>query len=97
MALQRLLHPNLDLFIADLSTWSLKDEQAGMEHPMFSLAKTPDFTPRHYEHRGTSITVAPNALFGMPTIWDKDVLIYCWGSSRSEKKIYGKPQVIAKQ
>ena len=31
---------------------------------------------RHYEHNGNSITIAPGA-YGMPTIWDKDVLIYC--------------------
>jgi plasmid replication initiation protein len=70
-------HPNLDFFLADLSVWTLKDDQASMEHPFFSLSKTPDKNARHYEHNGSTITVAPNALYGMPTIWDKDVLIYC--------------------
>jgi plasmid replication initiation protein len=73
--LQKERHPNLDFFIADLTTWTLKDDQASMEHPMFSLAKSPDTAIRYYEHNGNTITVAPSA-YGMPTIWDKDVLIY---------------------
>ena len=74
--LQKDRHPNLDFFIADLTTWNLKDDQASMEHPMFSLAKSPDTTIRHYEHNGNTITITPSVV-GMPTIWDKDVLIYC--------------------
>ena len=74
--LQKDRHPNLDFFIADLSTWNLKDDHASMEHPMFSLAKSPDTTIRHYEHNGNTITITPSVV-GMPTIWDKDVLIYC--------------------
>jgi plasmid replication initiation protein len=74
--LQKERHPNLDFFIADLTTWTLKDDQASMEHPMFSLAKSPDTTIRSYEHNGNTVTLAPSA-YGMPTIWDKDVLIYC--------------------
>jgi plasmid replication initiation protein len=69
-------HPNLDFFIADLNTWSLKDDQVSMEHPMFSLTKSPDTKIRHYEHNGNTITITPSVV-GMPTIWDKDVLIYC--------------------
>jgi plasmid replication initiation protein len=74
--LQKDRHPNLDFFIADLTTWNLKDDQASMEHPMFSLSKNPDTAIRHYEHNGNTITIAPN-VYGMPTIWDKDILIYC--------------------
>jgi plasmid replication initiation protein len=74
--LQKDRHPNLDFFIADLTTWNLKDDQASMEHPMFSLAKSPDTSIRHYEHNGNAITIIPSVV-GMPTIWDKDILIYC--------------------
>lgn len=74
--LQKGHHSNRDFFVADLPTWSLKDDRASMEHPMFSLAKKPDTAIRRYEHNGGSITIAPGA-YGMPTIWDKDVLIYC--------------------
>lgn len=74
--LQKDRHPNLDFFIADLPTWNLKDDQVSMEHPMFSLAKNPDITISHYEHNGNTITITPSVI-GRPTIWDKDVLIYC--------------------
>lgn len=74
--LQKDRHPNLDFFIADLTTWNLKDDQASMEHPMFSLAKSPDTSIRHYEHNGNTITIIPSVI-GIPTIWDKDILIYC--------------------
>jgi plasmid replication initiation protein len=74
--LQKDRHPNLDFFIADVWSWTLKDDQASMEHPFFSLSKNPDRTIRHYEHNGNSVTIAPS-VYGMPTIWDKDVLIYC--------------------
>jgi len=40
---------------ADLTTWNLKDDQASMEHPMFSLAKSPDTSIRHYEHNGNTV------------------------------------------
>ena len=74
--LQKDRHPNLDFFVADLFSWPVKDDQASMEHPFFSLAKNSPTVIRHYEHNGNSITIAPGA-YGMPTIWDKDVLIYC--------------------
>jgi plasmid replication initiation protein len=47
-----------------------------MEHPMFSLSKTPDRHIRHYEHNGISVTIAPSA-YGLANIWDKDILLYC--------------------
>jgi plasmid replication initiation protein len=69
-------HPNLDFFLADIWVWPIKDDHASMEHPIFSLTKKPTVAIRHYERNGITVTVAPSA-YGMPTIWDKDVLIYC--------------------
>lgn len=74
--LQKDRHQNLDFFVADLLSWPVKDDYASMEHPLFALAKHPLHTIRHYEHNKNSITIAPSA-YGMPTIWDKDILIYC--------------------
>jgi len=74
--LQKARHPNRDFFVADLTTWTVKDDQASMEHPFFSLSKSHDTAVRYYEHHGKTITIAPSA-HGMPTIWDKDILIYC--------------------
>jgi plasmid replication initiation protein len=69
-------HPNLDFFVADLSTWSLKDDHHSMEHPFFSLSKNPDCGIKRYEHNGNTLVITPS-IVGMPTIWDKDILIYC--------------------
>jgi len=91
--LQKQRHPNLDFFIADLTTWTLKDDQASMEHPMFSLAKIPNTTIRRYEHNGNSITITPSVL-GLPTIWDKDVLIYCCSQLIEGMKQGREPQQI---
>jgi plasmid replication initiation protein len=66
----------LGFFFADLYPWNPKDAQVSMEHPFFSLSKKPDRVIRYYEHNGNTITVTPSVA-GMPTIWDKEVLIFC--------------------
>jgi hypothetical protein len=71
-------HPNRDFFVADILEWALKDDQASLEHPFFSLSKNPDHKIRDYDHNGVHITIAPSA-YGMATIWDKDILIYAVG------------------
>jgi plasmid replication initiation protein len=50
-----------------------------MEHPLFSLSKSPDLNIRVYEHNGSSITITPSAN-GLATIWDKDVLLFAISS-----------------
>jgi plasmid replication initiation protein len=69
-------HPVRDFFIAEILDWALKGDRHSMEHPMFSLSKTPDRHIRHYEHNGISVTIAPSA-YGLANIWDKDILLYC--------------------
>jgi plasmid replication initiation protein len=69
-------HPTLDFFVCNILDAAPKDDLGSMEHPMFSLATKPDMRIRRYEHNGNSITIAPGA-YGMATIWDKDILIYC--------------------
>src|SRR6266851_3845905 len=69
-------HPVRDFFVADVLDWALKADRHTMEHPMFSLSKTPDRKERHYEHQGRTVTVMPSSR-GVATIWDKDVLLYC--------------------
>jgi len=70
-------HNQKDFFIADIfDAASFKDEVATMEHPMFAL-RAGDKISRRYEHNGVSIIVAPSAEYGLATIHDKDIWIYC--------------------
>tara|TARA_B100000586_G_C20114127_1_gene431851 strand:+ start:3589 stop:4623 length:1035 start_codon:yes stop_codon:yes gene_type:complete len=54
----------------------LKDNIYTMEHPFFSLTKRKDTKIRQYEHNGVEVEIAPGA-HGMPTMFDKDMLVYC--------------------
>ncbi len=74
-ALAPIRHPQQDFFLAQIFDAPLKDDHATMEHPMFSLSKTPDLNIRVYEHKGNSITITPSAA-GLATIWDKDILLF---------------------
>jgi plasmid replication initiation protein len=69
-------HPSRDFFICDLLDVIPKDDLGSMEHPLFSLSTKPDHRIRRYEHNGNRLTIAPGA-YGLATIWDKDILIYC--------------------
>jgi plasmid replication initiation protein len=69
-------HPVRDFFVADILDWALKDDCASMEHPFFSLSKTPDRKERRYQRNGNTITIKPGS-DGLATIWDKDILIFC--------------------
>ena len=69
-------HPNQDFFVCDILDAAPKDDLGSMEHPMFSLSTKPDHRIRTYEHNGNSLIIAPGA-YGLATIWDKDILIYC--------------------
>ncbi len=70
------LDRQLGFFFAASEIWNPKDAQVSMEHPFFSLSKNPDRAIRYYEHNGNTIRIAPSTL-GMPTIWDKEILIFC--------------------
>lgn len=68
-------HPNLDFFVLDITDAVPKDDMASMEHPLFSLATKPDM--RHLEYRnGTNVLKIRPSPLGLPTIMDKDILIF---------------------
>lgn len=70
-------HQNRDFFVCDIfDALPFKDDMASMEHPIFSLSTKPDMRVLHYEHNGNTITIKPSS-DGLPTIHDKDVLLYC--------------------
>jgi len=89
MALLPDRHPQKDFFILDIADVVLKDDMASMEHPLFSLATKPDH--RHLEYRGGGkrLKIVPSGV-GLPTIFDKDILIFCI-SQLMQKKNRGEP------
>lgn len=70
-------HPQRDFFIADLfDAVSLQLDMASMEFPLFAL-KAGDFKKREYTQNNFSVIVAPSAVYGLATIHDKDIWVYC--------------------
>jgi len=69
-------HPQKDLFVCDIVDAVPKGDIASMEHPVFTLSTKPDFKPRRYERGGNYIEVSPSR-YGLATVHDRDVLIYC--------------------
>lgn len=70
-------HPTRDFFIADIfDNLPFKDDIASMEHPLFSLSKKIDMRELKYENKGNTLSIIPSVR-GLPTIFDKDVLLYC--------------------
>ncbi len=47
-----------------------------MEHPLFSLATKPDMRHLVYKSGDTVLKIEPSGR-GLPTIFDKDILIFC--------------------
>ena len=78
-------YPNLGLFVADFLTWNPKGDRHSMEHPFFSLSKRKNCQQRVYTSPDgkAKVTVTPT-IAGMPTIWDKDLLIYAATLIREE-------------
>lgn len=72
-------HPVPDLFVKDIVDYAPKDERTMMERPFFALGKRKRNKPIEYESDDGSVWVKVNAHpeFGMATIWDADILIWC--------------------
>ncbi|OUI77621.1 replication protein [Commensalibacter intestini] len=70
-------HKETDFFIADIfNNMTFQDDIVSMEHPLFAL-KAGDKKVREYKHNNFSIIIAPNVQYGMASIHDKDIWIYC--------------------
>ena len=76
MALLPDRHPQRDFFILDISDVVPKDDTASMEHPLFSLATKPDMRHLVYKNGTNKLEIIPSGR-GLPTIFDKDILIFC--------------------
>ena len=71
--------PQFELFLPYLADLSLRDQREMMERPFFSLAKSKRLKPIDYKSPDgkTWVHVSGNPDYGMATIWDADILIYC--------------------
>ncbi len=76
MALLPIRHPQKDFFVLDISDVLPKDDLGSMEHPLFSLATKPDMRRLEYRSGGNVLKIEPSGR-GLPTIFDKDILIFC--------------------
>ena len=72
-------HPVRDFFINDLIDYAPKDDQELMQRPFFSIAKQKRNKPIEYTSADGTIwvKVEANPTYGMATIWDADILIWC--------------------
>jgi Replication initiator protein A len=69
-------HPVRDFFVLDVHDVDPRSDLASMEHPIFSLSTAPDKRPLKYAHGDVTVEIIPSYI-GLPTVFDKDVLIYC--------------------
>lgn len=68
-----------NLFLPYLADMPLRDQREMMERPFFSLAKSRRVKPIDYTSPDGKlwVHVSANPDYGMATIWDADILIYC--------------------
>lgn len=68
-----------DMFLPYIADLPLRDQREMMERPFFSLAKSKRVKPIDYRSPDGKlwVHVSANPEFGMATIWDADILIYC--------------------
>ena len=68
-----------ELFLPYIADMPLRDQREMMERPFFSLAKTKRVKPIDYTSPDGKawVHVSANPDYGMATIWDADILIYC--------------------
>jgi plasmid replication initiation protein len=69
-------HPVRDFFVLDILDVVPRSDMASMEHPIFSLSTKPETRELVYEHDGNRLEIIPSVR-GLPTVFDKDILIYC--------------------
>lgn len=66
-----------EYFVADMfRDLAVKSDIASMEHPVFTLSSKDDRKQIIYQHHDAKIHIKAG-MDGLPTIFDKDVLIYC--------------------
>ena len=65
-----------DFFVCDIVDVMPKSDMASMEHPIYSVTTQKDTETRTFHTGKNSLTVIPDPNHGLPSIHDKDVMIY---------------------
>lgn len=65
-----------DFFVCDVFDAIPKADAASMEHPIYSITTRPDIEPRSYQNGDVTLSVIPHPGHGLPTVHDKDILIF---------------------
>ena len=78
-ARKKFVSEQFDLFLPYIADLNFRDQREMMERPFFSLAKSKRVKPIDYSSPDGKlwVHVSGNPNYGMATIWDADVLIYC--------------------
>lgn len=73
------VNDQFDMFLPYIADMPLRDQREMMERPFFSLAKSKRTKPIDYTSPDGKawVHVSANPDYGMATIWDADILIYC--------------------
>ena len=84
-------HDQRSLFLVDLVAAPIKEFIPHLEHPFFGLSTRPRKEPIRYEDgRGNWLELAPVPQYGLPTIFDQDLVIYAASAILAERKA-GRP------
>lgn len=69
-------HPVRDFFVLDTMDMAPRSDMATMEHPIYSLSTVPERRRLNYENGDVRVEIIPSSI-GLPTVFDKDIVIYC--------------------
>lgn len=80
-------HDQISLFLVDLTVMPLKEFIPHLEHPFFGLSKRPRKEMLRYEDgRGNWLELRPDPEYGLPTIFDQDLVIYAASAILAERR-----------
>lgn len=69
-------HPVRDFFVLDTMDMAPRSDMATMEHPIYSLSTVPERRRLNYVNGDVRVEIIPSSI-GLPTVFDKDIVIYC--------------------
>ncbi len=69
-------HPVRDFFVLGTLDMAPRSDMASMEHPIYSLSTVPERRRLNYQNGDVKVEIIPSSI-GLPTVFDKDIIIYC--------------------